>query len=552
MFKKLSYRFKILKKLNTFASGVRKYFMLLMVISAVNLVISIITPQFYKIFIDKVIIARDIKVFPKVAFLYAGSFAVIALLSLLELYSKNKLVNKVMFRLRHKLLSNYLNFSFEEFEKRSAGDLKMRIEDDTSKLSDFADVETIDYLKALITFIISTIMIFSIEWHLALFAIIVIPITFYIDHIISLREKKLFDINRGNDEKWNSWLLTSIQGWKEIKALNLEKNQLKKFVRYSHNFAEFNGRWINYWVFRRLIVPKIKDEFLMKFSLYFFGGILVMNGKITIGALLVFTMYYDLLSENLRTVSSTDADLQSNIPFYDRVLIELQNVKSHVPKNLLLEEANGEISMNNVCFSYNKNLPPVLTNYNLNIKKGERLAIVGQSGSGKSTILKLLTGMLSPSSGEILYSGNDISKLNQYDLYGKMGIVMQQNFLFNTSIRENLKLANPHADENMLDEACKKACIYDFICNQPNKYDTIIGERGVKLSGGQKQRLILARLFLRNVDVMIFDEATSAVDQYSENIIHDALSAVKRDTTIIIVTHRQSSLKLCDRVVRVL
>lgn len=552
MFKKLSYRFKILKKLNTFASGVRKYFMLLMVISAVNLVISIITPQFYKIFIDKVIIARDIKVFPKVAFLYAGSFAVIALLSLLELYSKNKLVNKVMFRLRHKLLSNYLNFSFEEFEKRSAGDLKMRIEDDTSKLSDFADVETIDYLKALITFIISTIMIFSIEWHLALFAIIVIPITFYIDHIISLREKKLFDINRGNDEKWNSWLLTSIQGWKEIKALNLEKNQLKKFVRYSHNFAEFNGRWINYWVFRRLIVPKIKDEFLMKFSLYFFGGILVMNGKITIGALLVFTMYYDLLSENLRTVSSTDADLQSNIPFYDRVLIELQNVKSHVPKNLLLEEATGEISMNNVCFSYNKNLPPVLTNYNLNIKKGERLAIVGQSGSGKSTILKLLTGMLSPSSGEILYSGNDISKLNQYDLYGKMGIVMQQNFLFNTSIRENLKLANPHADENMLDEACKKACIYDFICNQPNKYDTIIGERGVKLSGGQKQRLILARLFLRNVDVMIFDEATSAVDQYSENIIHDALSAVKRDTTIIIVTHRQSSLKLCDRVVRVL
>lgn len=551
MFKRLLYRFKILKKLNTFASGVRKYFVLLMVISAVSLVISVITPQFYKIFIDKVIIARDIKFFPKVAFLYAGSFAVTAILSLLELYSKNKLVNKVMFRLRHKLLSNYLNFSFKEFEKRSTGDLKMRIEDDTSKLSDFADAETVDYLKAFITFIVSTIMIFSIEWHLALFAIIVIPVTFYIDHIISLREKNLFDINRGNDEKWNSWLLTSIQGWKEIKALNLEKNQLKTFVRYSHNFAEFNGRWINYWVFRRLIVPKIKDEFLMKFSLYFFGGILVMNGKITIGALLVFTMYYDLLSENLRTVSSTDAGLQSNKPFYDRVFIELENAKSHAPKNLLLGEANGEISMNNVCFSYDENLPPVLTNYNLSIKKGERLAIVGQSGSGKSTILKLLTGMLFPNSGEILYSGTDISKLNERDLYRKMGIVMQQNLLFNTSIRENLKLASPHADETMLDEACKKACIYDFICNQPDKYDTIIGERGVKLSGGQKQRLILARLFLRNVDIMIFDEATSAVDQYSENIIHHALQAVKKDTTIIIVTHRQSSLKLCDRVIRV-
>jgi ABC-type bacteriocin/lantibiotic exporter with double-glycine peptidase domain len=287
----------------------------------------------------------------------------------------------------------------------------------------------------------------------------------------------------------------------------------------------------------------------MKFALYFFGGLLIMRGDITIGKLLVFGMYYNLLSGSIHTVSSTDAELQSNMPFYDRVIQELKTVTKTTEKQIVPEIANSDVCIRNINFSYDKSQAPILDNFSLNIKQGERVAIVGQSGAGKTTVLKLITGMLSPNSGQILFSGVDINKINHNFLYRKIGFVLQENLLFNTTIRENLRLACPNADIKMLDDACKKACILDFIYTQPKKYDTVIGEKGIKLSGGQRQRLVLARLFLRNVDILIFDEATSSIDQYSESIIHDAINAIGREKTIIVVAHRESSIALCDRVI---
>lgn len=550
MLNKLSYRLEILKNLNQFAFGVRKYFAFLAIISAGSLTASLITPLFYKVFVNQVIIGKNIRVFAYVAAGYLSLFVIDIFLSFTGNYSSNRLLNRIMFRVKHKILSNYIDSPFEEYEKRNTGDLKMRIDNDVIKLCDFGGLQTVDYIKSLITAVVSAMLIFLIEWRLAMFSLIVIPLTFYIDHKISLREKVLQNINRGNDQRWNSWLHTLIQGWKEVKALNLQKYQLRIFVRYAHNFAEYFGRWINYWVLRVLIIPKIKDEFLMKFALYFFGGLMIMRGEITIGALLVFAMYYNLLCENIRRVSYTDAELQSNMPFYDRVILEITGVKNTASKQLIPARAIGSICMKNVGFSYDKSLPPVLENYNLNIKQGERVAIAGRSGGGKSTILKLMTGLLTPDSGQILFSGIDLKNINRNFLYGKIGIVLQENLLFNISIRENLKLARPDADISMLDEACRKACIYDFINTQPNGYDTIIGEKGIKLSGGQRQRLVLARLFLREVDVMIFDEATSSIDQHSESIIHDAINAIGKDKTIIVAAHRESSIALCDRVIR--
>lgn len=511
--------------------------------------ISLITPKFYKIFIDQVIIGRNTGAFSFIVVGYLSLFILNTSLSFLRNYSNNILLNRVIFRVKHKILSNYLAFSFKEYEWRSTGDLKMRIDDDVSKLCDFGSIQTVDYIKAIITATIAAILILFIEWRLAVFSITIIPITFYIDHKISLREKELQDINRGNHERWTSWLDSSIQGWKEVKALNLQKRQLRTFVKYVHNYAEFFGRWINYWVARFLVIPKVVDEFLMKFVLYFFGGLLIMSGNITIGDLLIFAVYYDLLSKSIRTLSSTDSELHSNMPFYDRVIQELNADVNTSSKRTIPESENSDISMKNVVFSYEESPSPILEGFNLDIRQGERVAIKGRSGSGKTTILKLITGMLFPTSGQVLFSGTDLKKINHNYLYGKVGFALQENLLFNTTIRDNLKLACPDADVNMLDEACKKACIYDFIYAQPKGYDTVIGEKGVKLSGGQRQRLVLARLFLRDVDTLIFDEATSSIDQYSESIIHDAINAIGRNKTIIVVAHRESSIELCDRVV---
>ncbi|WBW97918.1 ABC transporter ATP-binding protein [Oceanirhabdus sp. W0125-5] len=549
MLKKLHYRFAILKQLNKFSFGVRKHFIIIIVISLTSMLISLITPKLYRLFIDQVIIERNLNIFLFVAVGYLSLFIFNTFLSFLRNYSNNILLNRVLFKIKHKILNNYLTLPFKDYDARSIGDMKMRIEDDVLKLSDFANIQTVDYLISMITAVVSALFIILIEWRLALFSIIVIPLTFYLDHKISIKEKDLININRGNSERWNSWLDTSIHGWKEIKALNLQKRQLRTFVRYAHNYADFFSRWINYWVARVLVVPKIIDEFLLKFSLYFLGGLLIIRDIITIGDLLVFALYYDLLCKSIRTLSSTDADLQSNMPFYDRLIQELNTDSKTLPQKIIPNNCNNHISMKNVVFSYDKTSLPVLNNFNLEITQGERVAIIGRSGAGKTTILKLITGMLSPKSGEILFSGVDINKINHKFLYSNLGFVLQENLLFNTTIEENLKLARPNATMDMLDEACKKACIYDFILAQPKGYDTAVGERGVKLSGGQRQRLVLARLFLRDVDILIFDEATSAIDQHSESIIHHAINVIGREKTIIVVAHRESSINLCDRII---
>jgi ATP-binding cassette subfamily B protein/subfamily B ATP-binding cassette protein MsbA len=547
-----TYRAEIIKKLRPFLRGTQKNIVFLVCLSLLSIGFSFATPVFYKLFVDEVIIARKLDMFLVVAAGYLSVFFLSTAVAYLRTYFGNRLQNRLLFKIKDKILRNYLSMPFGEYEKRNTSDLKMRIDEDCFTLSGFVEVQNVDYLKSLITAAIATVLMMWIEWKLALFSILVIPLTFFLDHKLSLREKKLMDTNRINDENWYNRLQTSIQGWKEVKALNLQKREKRNFVRYAHNFAEYFGRWIYYWVLRALIIPRIKDEFLMKFALYFFGGLLVMRKDITIGDLLVFSVYYELLSNSVRTVSSANAELQSHMPIYNRVLEALSSERCSVHGKLSCTfPKNGELELREVSFSYDGGRSYVIRNFSLSVQKGERVAIVGPSGSGKTTLLKLIAGILEPDAGSVRFSGVDVRHLDPKWYYQKIGFVMQEHLLLNLSIRDNLLLAHESADDRLLDEACKKACIYDFVQSLPEKYDTLIGEKGVKLSGGQRQRLALARLFLRDPDVLIFDEATSALDPYSEKIIHDAIQTLGRDKTILIVSHRESSIALCDRVVRI-
>lgn len=559
MFLRQTYRTELFDKLRPFFRGRQTHFLFLLFLSLLSIGISFATPVFYKLFVDEVIIARKLDLFLVVAAGYVSLFILSTAIAYLRAYIGNRLQNRLLFKIKDRILKNYLSMPFGEYEKRNTSDWKMRIDEDCFTLSGFVDVQIVEYLKSLLTAAIATVLMMWIEWKLALFSILVIPLTFFLDYKLSLREKKLMDTNRINDENWYNRLQTSIQGWKEIKALNLQKREKRMFVRYAHNFAEYFGRWIYFWVLRALIIPRIKDEFLMKFALYFFGGLLVMRKDITIGDLLVFSVYYELLSNSVRAVSSANAELQSHMPIYNRVLEALGSERQPVlgkrygkpslsRSSVLTDEA---LELREVSFSYDGGRSYVIRNFSLSVQKGERVAIVGPSGSGKTTLIKLIAGILEPEAGAVLYSGVDVRQLDPKWYYQKIGFVMQDHLLLNLSIRDNLLLAQASADDRQLDEACKKACIYDFVQSLPEKYDTLIGEKGVKLSGGQRQRLALARLFLRDPDVLIFDEATSALDPYSEKIIHDAIQALGRDKTILIVAHRESSISLCDRVVRI-
>lgn len=284
----------------------------------------------------------------------------------------------------------------------------------------------------------------------------------------------------------------------------------------------------------------------MQFSLYFFGGLLIISGRFEIGSLLVFMQYYTILSDAVKNVSSTDAELLSSKPQSDRVLQELE--KSVIRRNQRkAPDDNNRIAFNQVSYAYPYTESRIISNLSFCIESGERVAITGKSGAGKTTVLKLMMGMLRPVTGQVLFSGIDVNEISLKAMQSRFGFVMQDNVLFNTTIRENLLYGKTDVMDDELCDACKKAYIWDFVSSLPDGLQTVIGERGIKLSGGQKQRIVLARQFLRDVDIYIFDEATSALDQNSESIILEAINGIGRDKTIIVAAHRQSSLRLCDR-----
>jgi len=548
MREKIKYRLNVLRSLKPFAFGVKKFLLLNFIISLFVMALGFIQPLFYKLFIDRVILSQELSLMPHVVVGYLSIFFINLGLSYLKNYSTNRFVNRTIFRVKMKILCGFFCRDFPSYDHQSVGDMKMRLDDDTACIAAYAGTQTIDYAIAYATLIISAALLFFIEWRLAAFSCVAIPLTFWLDHIIAKREKVVQNNQRENDQKMSSWLHASVQGWREIRALNLQKHEEQQFAKYIHKFAIYFGIWINYWTARALVIPKIKDEFLMQFSLYFFGGLLIIGGRFEIGSLLVFMQYYGILSGAVKTVSGTDAELITNTPQSDRMMEELTRITdTHSKKQI--PGASNAIELRNVDFAYENTTENVLNNLSLSIGDGERVAITGKSGAGKTTVLRLIMGMLHPTRGTVLFSNVNVDDLSLESMHRRIGFVMQENTLFNASIRENLCYGKNNADDTELESSCRKAFILDFIKSLPDGFDTVIGERGIKLSGGQKQRIVLARLFLRDVKVFIFDEATSALDQYSESIIQDAIKSIGQDKTLIVVAHRQSSLALCDRVI---
>lgn len=547
MLSKVSYRLQVLKRLSEFAKGVQRFFFVYFGGNLIELVLGLILPLFYSLFIEKIILGKKINFFWIVIMGYVAVQIVSFIVAYIKNYCRYRITNHVTVSMREKIITNYLTNAFSRNGKISAADAKMVMDDDMIKLTAFADSQSSDYIVNAGKMIILSIILIGLEWRLAVICIAVVPITFMLTEMYGKRSQKIQNISRVNDAKWGDWLYSVISGWREVRAMNLQKQGEEVFRNYSKKDAIYFTKVTNYWVIRNQILPKIKDEFLMQFLVYFLGGILIYYNQISIGTLLVFAQYYTILSTAVQDVTRADAELQSNIDFYERVLNAAEQDDYQDNGIKMFESAALEVK--NICFRYPKGEKNIFENFSLSIRQGERIGIIGESGKGKTTLLNLLVGALYPDSGEIYFGGVELRNADLREVHKRIGFVLQDNMLFNTSIKENLKYGKENATEYEMEQACKKAYIYDFIQKLPKGLDTVIGEDGVKLSGGQKQRIVLARLFLKDVDIFIFDEATSALDQHAESIIHDAIQKIESDKTIIIVSHRQSSLSLCNRII---
>lgn len=524
----------------------KRYLSGLFFIKAGLLITGVITPFFYKLFVDNVLINKDITLLFLVVTGYALMFAAETGLILVQRVANNKCFQLFCARLRINILKKYTAMNAKDYESFDTGDLNMRMQSDINACQDFFSSQIIGYIYHWgVIFVYGAVLLF-ISWQLALFGFAMIPLSFLLTKTLKKKGGRVSEEYRGKYGQYEGFVHTSLQSWREVKALNIEKQESEKFSAYWDVLSPLFVKQQIFWYLNRGVIA-FKDLFITRMNLYFLGGLLIFSGYLSVGGLLVFMVYYETMFASVSAVNDLDISLATQKPSIDRVLeiLERDDVSARIKK---LQGFNDALTLKSVSFAYKDNAP-VLHNIDLSIKVGEHIAVVGKSGSGKTTLARLLMNLYEPTGGLIILDGIPLSELEKQSLHRVIGHIAQEPYLFNLTVRENLLMADSKADDARLDEVCRMAQIYDFINLLPDRYDTVIGERGIKLSGGQKQRLAIARALLADTPVLIFDEATSALDYEAEELVQKALDAYSRGRTAVTIAHRLSAVKSCSRVI---
>ena len=461
-------------------------------------------------------------------------------------YAYNKFYYDVRRNLQIELTRETLKITQEELNTTSSGVFIERINNDTDSLTDvFASL--INQVTTIIGNLGILVTIFFINKYifLAYFSFIIIIIAFnrYSSNINYMNRKKL----KKEREKTGGFISEIVRGSKDVKILNAEESFLKKADQYLKKASDMSYKYHMERAKYGAFSGTIRDTADLGI------GILICVSLIskTLGiesALIIYSYHYQILYTADIIESVYEILKQFNLSA-NRIfgVLEENEFNKEVFGNKKLKNFNGNIEFKNVSFSYEDNIP-VLKNLSLKIDANQTVGFVGPSGAGKSTIFNLISAINKVDSGEILFDGINISELDKESIRGNLSVISQNAYIFNMSIMENLKIVKSNATNKEVKEACRLACLDDFIESLPNKYNTIVGEGGVTLSGGQRQRLAIARALLLKTEILLFDEATSALDNKTQSKIQEAISNLKGEYTILIIAHRLSTVINADKI----
>ncbi len=448
-------------------------------------------------------------------------------------------------RIQKDLGSNILNLEVETLDKNSSGVFIQRLTRDTEELSIIFN-EIIYKLDNLITNISIFLAIFIINKIVFIYLIFMILVLYLIE------KRKLKKINvkdkefREKNERTTGFIGELVRGVRDIKMLNSEDsfmNALKANIKDTNKTRhELQSIYRVYFY----ISSNIKD--LMYCMLLILFILLIKSNKLSGANALIIYNFSERVLSVLYSISSIQKRIKSFNLSCKRIyeVIDSDKFKKENFGTTHLPHINGDFEFKNVHFSYGKE--KVLKGINFKVNANETVAFVGKSGAGKTTIFNLLCKMYEPQKGTITIDGKNIKNLDKDTIRGNITIISQNPYIFNMTIRENLNLVKENLTENEMIEACKLACLHDYIMTLPDKYDTAIGEGGVNLSGGQKQRLAIARAFVQKTEIILFDEATSALDNETQAQIQKAIENMKKDYTILIIAHRLSTIINADRI----
>ncbi|TAE67319.1 MAG: ATP-binding cassette domain-containing protein [Bacteroidetes bacterium] len=529
-----------------------------MIIGLLFLMCSIVTsltiPVLSGKFLDVAIGKKDIFFgsITQVGVWFAVVLIIQAFFSFFRIFLFSQVSERAMADIRTKLYAKILTLPFTFFEKRRVGELNSRLSTDVTQLQDTVSFSLAEFIRQILTIIVGTIYLFIQSTQLTLFMVMIFPVLVILAIIFGKYIRKM--AKKTQDELATANVIVeetfqSIQAVKSFTNENWEKNRyqstMKNVVNQALKVAIFRG------FFTSFVIAILFGGLVLVLG---YGATLVSEGKMSVGDLTTFIIFSAFIGGSLGGTSELYGQLQKSLGASERILEILEEESEYTPNENIKNEQNNNITIENiefknVHFSYpTRTDVKVLDGLNLSIQGGQKIAIVGASGVGKSTTMQLLSRYYDIQEGEITINQKNIKDFDLIHLRKNIGLVPQEILLFGGTIRENIQYGKPNATENEIIEAAEKAYAMQFIKEFPEKLDTIVGERGVKLSGGQKQRIAIARAILKNPTILILDEATSSLDAESEKWVQLALEVLMKNRTTIIIAHRLATIKQADKI----
>lgn len=509
--------------------------------------VDLINPYLIKVFTDDIIMNGQYNLLSTVLLGIAGITLVKFIFGYLKEFLFDFLASKVAKELKQKVFNHIESLSFSYFDDMNTGELMSRVGEDVDNIWMVLGFGLRLFIENIVYFLLASILLIRINLLLTVIALITMPVIAFITIKLEKHLDKVFEKISDHTAQLNTTAQENIAGVKLVKAFAREKHEILKFLKFNSKNFDLNMERAKVW---GKFYPI--EEFLGNLSIVLvtcFGGILVIKGSMTVGTLLAFINYLWLLIWPMRMLGWLISLLSQSSASAKKIekILEVKPAVKNSDNPINLENIEGNISFEQVFFRYKEK--PVLKNINLDIKAGSTVAIMGTTGSGKSSLISLINRNYDIFKGSLKIDGVDIKDIDLTTLRKSVSIVPQDSFLFSDTIENNIRYGKANATLDEIKEACATACAEEFINELEEGYDTLIGERGVGLSGGQKQRLCIARALIRDCSILILDDSTSALDMETEYELLNNLYHSDKKVTTFIIAHRISAVKNADIII---
>ena len=504
----------------------------------------LVTPLFTQVILDKVIVHRSILTLDVLAF----AFITVVIFELLLNFSRKYIflhtACKIDAKLGSKLFKHLFSLPFPYFENRKVGNIITRVRE-LDQIRDFITNKTVSVILDLFFSLVFVVMMFLYSPILTFMVLGFVTLIGILYFVITPELRSRLENKFQMGAQSNSYLVESVTGIQTVKSLAIEGSMQKRWEDYLARYISSSFKLSNMGNIAGALSNALQKA--MTICILYFGVKLVIANRLTIGQLIAFQMFSNQFSSPVLRLVNLWNEFQQCLLGIDR-LGDILNTPAEVQtsQGITLPKLRGSVKFDNLCFKYSPNSPYAINNFKFTVHPGMSVGIVGRSGSGKSTITKLLQRLYIANEGTIYIDGIDVRQMNPVWLRYNIGVVLQENYLFAGTIRENISLARPDAPIELIMQAAQIAGAHEFISEFPEGYDTEVGERGSSLSGGQRQRIAIARALITNPRIFIMDEATSALDYESEKIILNNMERITKGRTTFIIAHRLSAVRHCD------